>query len=343
MGNKPFTFAGSTTHSSILTAICIPLFAALLRFILHPALISRLPIEYDEEVLLQVPSSKDRPILSIVIPAYNEEARLLAMFEVTYHFFQKERENLCSQLLGSAGGSFEFVIVDDGSTDSTCSIVRGEILSQMKEGSHQDSLKLLRFQKNRGKGAAVKMGMLCATGNYVLMADADGATDIRDLFKLISAITEIQQQQHTNHHQASNINNNIVVFGSRAHLQEAAGVERSKVRTLLMRAFHMCVAMLCSRQIQDTQCGFKLFTHSAAQKIFSNLHLQRWAFDIELVTINELLQFPIAEVGVRWKEVDGSKLDTGSKWKLIVVSIEMLRDMVCVRLCYTLGLWKLKR
>mmetsp|Transcript_4989 Transcript_4989/g.7367 ORF Transcript_4989/g.7367 Transcript_4989/m.7367 type:complete len:339 (+) Transcript_4989:30-1046(+) len=335
VGNKPCSTFAASTYSSILTAICIPLIAALLRFILQPALISRLPIEYDEEVLLQSPSAKDRPILSIVIPAYNEEARLLAMFEVTYHFFKQEREDLCSQLLGCAGGSFEFVIVDDGSTDSTCSIVRGEILSQMKEESHQDSLKLLRFQKNRGKGAAVQMGMLCATGNYVLMADADGATDIRDLFKLISAVTEIQQQ-HKNQ-------SSIVVFGSRAHLQEVAGVERSKVRTLLMRAFHMCVAMLCSRQIQDTQCGFKLFTYSAAQKLFSNLHLQRWAFDIELVTINELLQFPIAEVGVRWKEVDGSKLDTGSKWKLIFVSIEMLRDMVCVRLCYTLGLWKLKR
>jgi dolichyl-phosphate beta-glucosyltransferase len=110
-----------------------------------------------------------------------------------------------------------------------------------------------------------------------------------------------------------------------------------------MWAFHMCVAALCSRKIRDTQCGFKLFTAHAAKLLFSNLHLQRWAFDIELVTIAQSLSIPIVEVGVQWREVDGSKLDTGSKWSLLVTSLGMLRDMICVRLCYSLGIWKIKQ
>ena len=335
--------------ASLLLGIVLPLFYALLRYLFHPALISRLPIEYEEEVLLESTSSSDkkddlsadhRPILSIVIPAYNEEERLLIMFADAFKFFQQEREQIRKQLGREAIGTFEFIIVDDGSTDQTCSIVKGTILSQMKPQSSissnaTDSLKLIRFKRNRGKGAAVKIGMLHATGEYILMVDADGATDIRDLFKLLSIMTEMQQQQQDTQRP-------IVVIGSRAHLQEAAAVERSKMRTLLMYGFQFCVAMFCSRRIKDTQCGFKLFTSSAARMLFSNLHLQRWAFDIELVAMTELLQIPIAEVGVRWREVDGSKLDTGSKWRLIFVSLGMLRDMICVRLCYTLGFWKLK-
>jgi dolichyl-phosphate beta-glucosyltransferase len=171
------------------------------------------------------------------------------------------------------------------------------------------------------------------------MADADGATDIRDLLKLITALNAISV--------SSSIHDNpqlAVAFGSRAHLEDtAAVVARSQIRTLLMWAFHLCVATLCSRTIRDTQCGFKLFTAKAAKLLFSNLHLQRWAFDIELVTIAQSLSIPIVEVGVQWKEVDGSKLDTGSKWTLLVTSLGMLRDMICVRLCYTLGIWKLKQ
>mmetsp|Transcript_20854 Transcript_20854/g.26921 ORF Transcript_20854/g.26921 Transcript_20854/m.26921 type:complete len:117 (+) Transcript_20854:832-1182(+) len=106
-----------------------------------------------------------------------------------------------------------------------------------------------------------------------------------------------------------------------------------------MIAFHFFVSILCSASINDTQCGFKLFTREASYCLFSNLHLQRWAFDTEIIILAEKLKIPMNEIGVNWQEIEGSKLDT-SKFSLIVASVGMLRDMICVNLCYSLGIWK---
>lgn len=156
------------------------------------------------------------------------------------------------------------------------------------------------------------------------MVDADGATDLGQ--GLDRCLKEISKTP--------------AVFGSRAHLQETA--QRSWIRTALMRAFHFFVHLLCSSQVNDTQCGFKLFTRKAAMDLFGNLHLRRWAFDTELVMLAERLGSLVSEVAVPWQEVDGSKLDT-SKLALALVSMTMLRDMLCVRACYSLGLWKVKQ
>jgi dolichyl-phosphate beta-glucosyltransferase len=154
-----------------------------------------------------------------------------------------------------------------------------------------------------------------------------------------------------------------IIFGSRAHLHQSPSSsspqqqqqKRSVLRSFLMQAFHVCVMLLVgtgdggrySQQhstkrrspIVDTQCGFKLFPAHCAQRLFSILHLQRWAFDIELVyIIQSLLYYDCIEVVVPWKEIDGSKLNT-SPYNLAMVAICMLRDMICVRLCYTLGIW----
>ena len=139
----------------------------------------------------------------------------------------------------------------------------------------------------------------------------------------------------------------LSVYGSRAHLQQQESqkeknVQRSLIRIILMHGFHFFVRTLCSSHIQDTQCGFKLFTQPAAQVLFQNLHLHRWAFDIELVVMSELLGLPVEEVGVQWQEIEGSKLAT-SKMALIRASVDMLRDMICVRLCYSLGIWKIQK
>lgn len=116
---------------------------------------------------------------------------------------------------------------------------------------------------------------------------------------------------------------------------------RSFVRTILMYGFHMLVVVLVSRNIRDTQCGFKLFTRSTAKVLFSLMHLDRWSFDIELVFLAEALDIPIVEVAVRWHEVDGSKLIQSSQ-DIIFTSISMARDMLCVRLCHLLGIWTYK-
>ena len=178
--------------------------------------------------------------------------------------------------------------------------------------------------------AAIKTGMSIAKGHFSLMVDADGATDfgpgLQNLVKSLST------------HSNNNNTKRIAVFGSRAHMQGESTAKRSFVRSLLMWAFHFFVRVLVSSSIQDTQCGFKLFDQEAARIIFGNLHLQRWAFDTEVVCLCHLLQVTMLEVAVPWQEIEGSKLST-SKFALAMASITMLRDMICVRLCYTLRLW----
>jgi len=140
------------------------------------------------------------------------------------------------------------------------------------------------------------------------MVDADGATDINDLTNLMKNMDDVLQS--TSRAATDSVDifaaaaPHAIVIGSRAHLQEDATASRTFVRTLLMKAFHMFVAILCSRTVRDTQCGFKLFTRAAAITLFSNLHLQRWAFDIEIITIAEQMKVPLVEVGVNWEEVD---------------------------------------
>lgn len=174
-----------------------------------------------------------------------------------------------------------------------------------------------------------------AKGHYSLMVDADGATDfgpgLQNLVENISSSLSSSTQ-------SEGANKMIAVFGSRAHLEGESTAKRSLVRSFLMWAFHFFVRLLVSSSIKDTQCGFKLFDQQAARLIFGNLHLQRWAFDTEVVCLCHLLQVTMMEVSVPWQEIEGSKLST-SKFALAMASVTMLRDMICVRLCYTLRLW----
>jgi dolichyl-phosphate beta-glucosyltransferase len=211
---------------------------------------------------------------SLIIPAYNEEERLPIMLKSTLDYLSSNRNTLSelfSKIVGDSkreGLQYELIVVDDGSKDNTIGVVR-EYASKISG----DTLKLVSMKKNSGKGAAVMMGMLRSSGQLCLMLDADGATDISDgLVKVLKDMDMLIQ----NHRDYDSLSTAAAVFGSRAHLEENSSATRSKVRTLLMHAFHFFVKQLCSARIKDTQCGFKLFTRPAAVKLFSNLHLRRW-------------------------------------------------------------------
>jgi dolichyl-phosphate beta-glucosyltransferase len=316
-------------------------------------------------------------LLSLVIPAYNEQDRIPIMLQTAHDFLNSTAGSVvlkrlleCSQQANyyedfsdysKASGSVprstivEWIVVNDGSKDETCRVVK-EFLEQHDKQRVQDSKcchhswRLISLNPNCGKGAAVKTGMLNARGHFRLMVDADGATDfgpglerVVEQLCLRLKVSENDNDDDDKSHGDTSNNKMVAIFGSRAHLQNEAGSQRSLLRTILMHAFHFFVSLLVSNQIQDTQCGFKLFTQDAALAAFGNLHLRRWAFDTELVILstpgNGLLSMDLVEVGVPWQEIDGSKLNT-SKFALAWVSLCMLRDMICVRACYSLQIWK---
>lgn len=296
----------------------------------------------DEETLSGNSHNNNGNVFSLIIPAYNEEDRLPIMLDATCKYLNENRKEVATLHEKALGGGkngtspdeiqFEFIIVDDGSKDNTGVVVR-RYSQKVKNG---DVFKLLTMHQNCGKGGAVRTGMLHSSGQLCLMVDADAATDISDgLGKVLRGIEALASSSEGDWSPAA-------VFGSRAHLEEDSCASRSMARIILMHAFHFFVKILCSPRIKDTQCGFKLFTRSAAILLFTNLHLRRWAFDTELIVIAEKLDVAISEVGVKWHEVDGSKLDV-DKMTLALVSLGMLRDMICVRLCYLLGIWNLRR
>lgn len=183
-------------------------------------------------------------------------------------------------------------------------------------------VRVLRLVKNYGKGFAVRVGVLTARGRMLLMADADGATSIRDLERLEQAF-ERHGEDGTR-----------IVFGSRHHLLGQALVKRSSFRNTVTMAFHFIVWCLVGGPIHDTQCGFKLFRADVAKHIFASLHLYRWAFDIEVVLLARMLGERVAEVPVTFVDMPGSKLN------LVTGSLTMLRDIVLVRWLYLLDFWR---
>ena len=164
---------------------------------------------------------------------------------------------------------------------------------------------------------------MVARGKLVLFADADGATKFSDLTKLETKLNEIRSTSDDG-----------LVCGSRAHLEKDSIAQRSTFRTILMKGFHMCVWLFGCKSIQDTQCGFKLMTRETARVTFNTLHIERWAFDVELIKIAELLQIPTSEVSVNWTEIDGSKLDP------ISASLQMFKDLFFLWLRYFFRVWK---
>ncbi len=245
--------------------------------------------------------------LSVIVPAYNEDVRLPMMLDETFHYLEAKSKR-------DRDFSYEIIVVDDGSRDSTCAVV---LQYCKKYGTNK--IRLLRLHCNHGKGGAVRKGCLRARGGLILMVDADGATQFSDVERLL---TQIRQ-----------INGYGVAIGSRHHMQADAVAKRSCLRNFLMYGFNTYVSILCVPGIKDTQCGFKLFTRKAARALFPVQHIERWAFDVELLHLCARLDIPVTEVPVTWTEISGSKVN------LFEDIPQMARDILIIRICYTLRIW----
>uniref|UniRef100_A0A8C5R719 Dolichyl-phosphate beta-glucosyltransferase n=1 Tax=Leptobrachium leishanense TaxID=445787 RepID=A0A8C5R719_9ANUR len=261
------------------------------------------------------PSIHDTPTkdLSVVVPSYNEETRLPVMLDEALEFLEKRQK-------ARPSFGYELIIVDDGSKDKTT-----EVGLNYSKRYGSDKVRVLTLKRNRGKGGAVRLGVLVSRGKTILMADADGATKFQDLENVEKELLRLKPWP----------DNMAISCGSRAHLEQESIAKRSVFRTILMHGFHFLVWFLCVRGVRDTQCGFKLFTREAAARTFSTLYVDRWAFDAELLYIAQCLKIPVAEVAVNWTEIEGSKLVPFWSW------LQMGRDLLFIRLRYLTGAWKI--
>jgi dolichyl-phosphate beta-glucosyltransferase len=228
--------------------------------------------------------------LSIIVPAYNESDRLPATVRAMLRFLDED------------GRTAEVIVVDDGSKDSTSAVVR-------EMAAHDGRVTLIRLPQNRGKGYAVRTGVVNAAGARVLFADADGATPIEEVKRLE---THLDAGAH-------------VAIGSRGIADPSVTVRAKINRRLAGRIFHQLVRRLTVSGFVDTQCGFKLFAAPVAQELFSRMRMDGFSFDVELLLMALRRGYRVDEVPVNWTHQPGSKIN------VVTDGLRMAADLFRIR------------
>ncbi len=237
------------------------------------------------------------PVVSVVIPAYNEEWRIVPTIGAIASHMSSRRD------------TWELIVADDGSTDTTCELIRELGLV---------NLRLLEAEENGGKGSAVRRGMLAARGDYVLFADADQSTPIEQFDLLLEQIVGGAAD---------------VVVGSRS--AEGADVaHKSPVRKIFSAGLNTIVRRGFGLDLSDTQCGFKLFTADAAHRLFHLQQIDGFSFDLEILYIAQRLGMKIAEVPVGWVDAPGSTVDAGK------VALRFFTDFARIRIADARGIYR---
>jgi dolichyl-phosphate beta-glucosyltransferase len=229
-------------------------------------------------------------VLSIVVPAYNESGRLPgSLRRIREHF-------------DAAGEEYEVIVVDDGSADDTYAAA-----CALADGWPQ--LSVVRFERNRGKGAAVREGMLRARGEHRLFTDADLSTPLEELPRLRA---ELQGGTH-------------VAIGSRGLADSQIEVHQQMRRELMGRTYNRLLQLIVLPGIHDSQCGFKVFTADAAVACFEPLRTMRFGFDAEVLLRAQGMGWRIAEVPVRWRHVEASRVNSVRDASRMLFDLLLLR------------------
>ena len=232
------------------------------------------------------------PYLSIVIPAFNESARIEQTLERVMNCVEDQRWDA------------EVLVVDDGSTDDTPGIIQRWM-------QRYSRLHLVQNPGNRGKGYSVQHGMLEAKGEWILYTDADLSAPIEEIEKLWLAVRE---------HGAA------IAFGSRVVDGSLVEVHQPALRELSGRLFNRVMRWVTGLPFRDTQCGFKLYQADAARRVFSRQKQEGFSFDVEDLLIARNLGVGTVEVPVRWANVEGTKvrLSQGMKafWDLVKIRMD---------------------
>jgi dolichyl-phosphate beta-glucosyltransferase len=227
---------------------------------------------------------------SIVIPAYNEGERLGATLEKVLEYVRKQ------------GWNAEVIVVNDGSRDNTAEMVRGI-------AEKDPRLRLVENPGNRGKGYAVRNGMLKARGEVVVFSDADLSSPIEEMPKLLEALAGGAD----------------IAIGSRWLRAELQTQRQSLHRQLFGRVFNGLNRIILGLRYKDTQCGFKAFTRRAAQTILPLQRIERWGFDPEILFLASKFGFRVEEVPVHWGHVGGTRINP------LMDGARMFHEMVRIR------------
>jgi dolichyl-phosphate beta-glucosyltransferase len=227
--------------------------------------------------------------LSVVVPAYNEEARLEPGLRQALGY------------LAGRGAPYELLVVDDGSRDGT---------SRVAAAFAGEGVRVLRHERNRGKGAAVRTGLLASRGRKVLVSDADFSTPIEEVEKLERFLQD----------------GTPLVIGSRGLADSQVRQRQPFCRETMGKTFNRLIRLFGVRGIRDTQCGFKLARGDEGRRLAAELKIDGFAYDVELIWLARRRGYKVAEVGVIWVNSPDSRVDP------IRSSFSMLRDVLTMRL-----------
>ncbi len=233
----------------------------------------------------------DAPLISIVVPAYNEAKRVGQTLKSVQAYFEQ------------SDWKTEVIVVDDGSNDETAAIVKSFC-------SHSPWLRLVENPGNRGKGYSVRNGLLQARGDIVLFTDADLSAPITEAPKLLNPILAGECD---------------LTFGSRGVDRSLIGVHQSLFRETSGRLFNLLVRILIGLPYKDTQCGFKAFRRALAAPVFERQTIMGFGFDPEILFIAHHRGLRLREIPVRWNHVEGTTV------RFLSDSARMFLDLLIVR------------
>jgi dolichyl-phosphate beta-glucosyltransferase len=237
--------------------------------------------------------SATAPRLSVVIPAFNEEARLVGTLARVLDYLHGRRE------------PFEVIVVDDGSSDDTAGAAR------RAAAAAGGAVRVVANVRNRGKGFSVRRGVEESRGEFILFSDADLSTPIEDVERLFAALLE---------------GGCDIAIGSRAMKGSDVRVHQPWYREAMGKTFNKLVRLLVLRGFRDTQCGFKLFRAPAARDIFRLQRVERFSFDVEALYLARRRGYRVAEVPVTWYNSPSSRVS------IVRDSARMFLDVLRIRL-----------
>ena len=233
------------------------------------------------------------PTISIVIPAFEEEERLREPLRKIFAF------------VGSENLAAEIIIVDDGSKDKTAAAAE-QVCAEFPEISS----KVIRYETNRGKGYAVKTGLLASSADIALFSDADLSTPIEELYKLVKPIQDGEYD---------------VTFGSRALDRSLIGTHQPWRREQGGKVMNLIIRTMSGLKFFDTQCGFKAFNMKKFRPLLDVMTVDRFGFDVEFLFVAQYHHLRLKEIPVRWNNVEGSKVSVFRDTRRMISELSQIR------------------